>query len=232
MKFQSSEVYAQDNVSRITILLDSIYSSGNYETVLDLDQPQTMEGPSKPPVTNAPEYPFSEPQDNPPTAPYFPAPKTPLATLLLLVAGLIVVMLALYALVFISKVIPSARRKIDVHDLSQDEAELLLINRDKRVLGTVNQMAAEGKFADAMHALLHSLIDEIRNNIDTTITEANTTREIMKRARISTDAKQSFFYIAEMVEKVFFGNSLGSQSMLDSCIHAYQSFFNAYYGRI
>ena len=92
------------------------------------------------------------------------------------------------------------------------------------LLGDVDKLAGEGKFADAIHTLLFRSIQDIEDKRPHSIRQSFTSREIAELKVLSPEARTAFSRIARVVEEGFFGSRALGKSEFDACREAYVRF--------
>ena len=73
-------------------------------------------------------------------------------------------------------------------------------------------LAKSGRFVDAMHVLLLQSLAELRKRLDVTFADSLTSREILRRVRISDVGRTSFAIIVKEVERTYFGGQSAQMS--------------------
>src|SRR5262249_14256348 len=68
------------------------------------------------------------------------------------------------------------------------------------VLGKADELAAEGRFVEAMHVLLLQSLAEIRRRLDTQFADSLTSREILRSAKLNEAGRSSLRDIVHRVE--------------------------------
>lgn len=99
---------------------------------------------------------------------------------------------------------------------STDEARILL--------GAVDALAAEGKYAEAVHTLLYRSIQDIDLKRPNQIRRSLTSREIGQLDILTPDARSAFSLIGRVVETSFFGGRALGQGDFQKCRDAYEQF--------
>lgn len=94
----------------------------------------------------------------------------------------------------------------------------------RAVLGDADALAAEGRFADAVHALLFRSIDDIRSHRPHLVRPALTARDIAALEALPATARPAFARIAEVVERSFFGGRPVGAEDFAACRQDYQAF--------
>ena len=92
------------------------------------------------------------------------------------------------------------------------------------LLGDVDTLAKEGKFADAIHTLLFRSIQDIEDKRPHSIKQSFTSREIAELKILSPEARTAFSHIGRVVEEGFFGNKALGKPEFDACREAYVQF--------
>ena len=77
--------------------------------------------------------------------------------------------------------------------------------RARALLEEADSLAAEGRFDEAIHVLLHRSIDDIAGRRPGAVRPALTSRDIARLAAMPEAARHAFARIAEAVERSFFG---------------------------
>jgi hypothetical protein len=99
---------------------------------------------------------------------------------------------------------------------SAQQARLMIADADA--------LAAEGRFAEAVHLLLLVCIQEIAERSPGRLAPALTSREIARLPTLSPMAQQIFFEIALVVERSIFGARPLGASDYDQCRTAFERF--------
>jgi hypothetical protein len=73
------------------------------------------------------------------------------------------------------------------------------------VLRAADELAAEGRFVDAMHVLLLQALADIRQGLDEQFADSLTSREILRSTRLSEAGRASLRDIVDRVEWTYFG---------------------------
>jgi hypothetical protein len=74
------------------------------------------------------------------------------------------------------------------------------------VLGAADDLAAEGRFVEAMHVLLLQSLADIRAGLDEQFSDSLTSREILRSTRLSDAGRASLRDIVNRVEWSYFGD--------------------------
>jgi hypothetical protein len=77
--------------------------------------------------------------------------------------------------------------------------------RVRTLLAEADRLAAEGRYAEAVHVLLFRGVDDIRDQRPELFRRALTSREIAAMAALPARARSHFAALAEVVERSFFG---------------------------
>jgi hypothetical protein len=72
-------------------------------------------------------------------------------------------------------------------------------------LGAADELAAAGRFVEAMHVLLLQSLAEIRARLDQRFADSLTSREILRHAKLSETGRSSLRDIVNRVEWTYFG---------------------------
>jgi hypothetical protein len=72
-------------------------------------------------------------------------------------------------------------------------------------LGAADDLAAQGRFVEAMHVLLLQALAEIRRRLDEQFADSMTSREILRSKRLSDDLRGPLREVVNRVEVTYFG---------------------------
>lgn len=76
---------------------------------------------------------------------------------------------------------------------------------DKPFLALADDLAAQGRLVEAMHAVLLQSIAEIRATLDQSLADSLTSREILRGTKLSDAGKAALHEIVSRVERFYFG---------------------------
>jgi hypothetical protein len=92
------------------------------------------------------------------------------------------------------------------------------------LLEDVDRLAAQGRFAEAVHLLLHRSIQDIQGKRPNLVRPALTSRDISSLSALPDQARDAFGGIARVVERSRFGGApVGAEDFAD-CRRAYEAF--------
>jgi hypothetical protein len=94
----------------------------------------------------------------------------------------------------------------------------------RRLLADADALAAEGRYAEAIHVLLHRSIAEFDKTKVAEIRDSLTSREIARLPGLPNAARTAFATIAAAVEASFFGGRDVDAKAFGTCRLAYASF--------
>jgi Domain of unknown function (DUF4129) len=80
-----------------------------------------------------------------------------------------------------------------------------------------DELAAQGRFVEAMHVLLLQGLDEMRMRLDLRFADSLTSREIVSRANAPAAAKTALGEIIRWVELAYFGDHPADRNDYDAC---------------
>lgn len=89
------------------------------------------------------------------------------------------------------------------------------------LLDEIDALAAQGKYAEAVHTLLFRSIQDIDANRPNVIRRSLTSREIGELTILTSGARDVFASIASIVERSFFGGQIIGQADFDTARAAY-----------
>lgn len=92
------------------------------------------------------------------------------------------------------------------------------------LLAAADQLAAEGRFAEAAHLILLRSVEDIEGRRPRAVRPALTTREIASLAAIPASARPAFATIGQLVERSLFGGSAVAAEEFADCRSAYVAF--------
>lgn len=98
------------------------------------------------------------------------------------------------------------------------------------VLDAADELAAQGRFVEAMHALLLRGLAEIRQRLDEQFADSLTSREILHRARLSQEGRVSLHDMVRRVEWTYFGEHPAGQADYLACRKSFDVLARALYG--
>lgn len=138
-------------------------------------------------------------------------------------AGLAAVVLAI--LWFIARELirirwPEKTDKLNITDDSWRPAPAAAL----ALLSDADALAAEGRFAEAVHLLLLRSINDIDGRLPNTVRPALTARDIAGLSRLPAAARPAFDRIARVVEGSLFGGRAVDRATFTDCRAAYEAF--------
>jgi hypothetical protein len=92
---------------------------------------------------------------------------------------------------------------------------------DAAVRAAADELAAQGRFVEAMHVLLLQGLDEMRRRLDLRFADSLTSREIVSRANAPAGAKAALRDIIQWVEHAYFGDHPVDRNDYDACRRSY-----------
>lgn len=92
------------------------------------------------------------------------------------------------------------------------------------LLSDADALAAEGRFAEAVHLLLLRSINDIDGRLPNTVRPALTARDISGLSRLPAAARPAFDLIARVVENSLFGGRTVDRTAFADCRAAYEAF--------
>jgi hypothetical protein len=97
-------------------------------------------------------------------------------------------------------------------------------------LGAADELAAEGRFVEAMHVLLLQGLAAIRAGLDEEFADSLTSREILRRARLSDPGRASLRDIVNRVEWTYFGQHPAALADYEACRASFNTLTQALHG--
>lgn len=92
------------------------------------------------------------------------------------------------------------------------------------LLSDADALAAQGRFAEAVHLLLLRSINEVDDRLPNTVRPALTARDIAGLSRLPAAARPAFTRIARVVEASLFGGQAVDRETFADCRQAYETF--------
>jgi Domain of unknown function (DUF4129) len=85
------------------------------------------------------------------------------------------------------------------------EAGEVVARPPAQVLGAADELAAQGRYVEAMHVLLLQGLADIRARLEEQFADSLTSREILRGARLNPAGRSSLREIIAAVERTYFG---------------------------
>ncbi len=101
------------------------------------------------------------------------------------------------------------------------------------VLGAADDLAAEGRFVEAMHVLLLQSLADIRAGLDEQFADSLTSREILRSStRLSEAGRASLRDIVNRVEWTYFGEHPAALSDYEACRASFNALVQTLHGTV
>ena len=97
-------------------------------------------------------------------------------------------------------------------------------------LGAADELAAAGRFVEAMHVLLLQGLAAIRSGLDEEFADSLTSREILRRARLPDPGRTSLRDIVSRVELTYFGQYPAALPDYEACRASFNTLTQALHG--
>jgi len=97
-------------------------------------------------------------------------------------------------------------------------------------LGAADELAAAGRFVEAMHVLLLQGLAAIRSGLDEEFADSLTSREILRRARLPDPGRVSLRDIVNRVELTYFGQYPAALADYEACRASFNTLTQALHG--
>jgi len=98
------------------------------------------------------------------------------------------------------------------------------------VLGAADDLAAQGRFVEAMHVLLLQGLADIRARLDEKFADSFTSREILRSTKLSEAGQSSLRDIINRVEWTYFGEHPAKQADYVACRMSFSALARALHG--
>jgi hypothetical protein len=108
---------------------------------------------------------------------------------------------------------------------SADSTDVTARTIDAAARTAADELAAQGRFVEAMHVLLLQGLDEMRTHSDLHFfADSLTSREIVSRANAPPSAKAALREIIQWVERAYFGDHPVGRNDYDACRRSFVAF--------
>jgi hypothetical protein len=97
-------------------------------------------------------------------------------------------------------------------------------------LGAADELAAAGRFVEAMHVLLLQGLAAIRAGLDEEFADSLTSREILRRSRLPDPGRASLHDIVNRVELTYFGQYPAALADYEACRASFNTLTQALHG--
>jgi Domain of unknown function (DUF4129) len=121
---------------------------------------------------------------------------------------------------YIYEVLPAGRARRQGWD-QLAEGGAAASGADAAARAAADELAAQGRFVEAMHVLLLQGLDEMRMRLDLRFADSLTSREIVSRANAPAGAKTALRDIIRWVEMAYFGDHPVDRNDYDACRRSY-----------
>jgi hypothetical protein len=98
------------------------------------------------------------------------------------------------------------------------------------VLGAADDLAAEGRYVEAMHVLLLQSLADIRQGLDEQFADSLTSREILRSTRLSEAGRAPLRDIINRVEWTYFGEHPAALADYEACRTSFNALVQALHG--
>ena len=98
------------------------------------------------------------------------------------------------------------------------------VARARALLNDADRLAAEGRFAEAIHLLLYRSLDDLDDRRPHTLKPALTSRDILNLKALPEAARRALGRLVETVEWSFFGGRTVDAKDFSECRRAYEEF--------
>jgi hypothetical protein len=98
------------------------------------------------------------------------------------------------------------------------------------ILEAADELAASGRFVEAMHVLLLRALAEMRQRMDEQFADSLTSREILRSTRLPEGARASLRDVIVRVELTYFGERPAAQADYLACRTSFNALAQSLYG--
>lgn len=95
-------------------------------------------------------------------------------------------------------------------------------------LGDADTLARQGRFSEAIHVLLLRTLEELVRRLPSPLPRSFTSREILGRVRLPSDARTALSGLVTAVELCHFGNDTPGEGDYRACVDRFRAFAAAY----
>jgi hypothetical protein len=100
------------------------------------------------------------------------------------------------------------------------------------ILEAADELAAAGRFVEAMHVLLLRALAEMRQRMDEQFADSLTSREILRSTRLPEGARASLRDVIVRVELTYFGERPAAQADYLACRSSFNALAQSLYGSV
>jgi hypothetical protein len=97
-------------------------------------------------------------------------------------------------------------------------------------LGTADELAAQGRYVEAMHVLLLQALAEIRVRLNEQFADSLTSREILRSEQLSDELRHPLRDVVNRVEWTYFGEHPAEQNDYLACRSSFAALARSLYG--
>ncbi len=98
------------------------------------------------------------------------------------------------------------------------------------VLEAADELAARGRYVEAMHVLLLRALAEIRQRSEEQFADSQTSREILRSAKLPDAARAALRDVIARVELTYFGERPAAETDYQACRASFNALIQALYG--
>jgi hypothetical protein len=110
------------------------------------------------------------------------------------------------------------------------EADNTSLSQAAAVVTASDELAQQGRFDEAMHVLLLQSLTELRRRLDEQFADSLTSREILRKVRLSQDGRSAFGEIIAQVEWTRFGQHPAVLAEYLACRESFSRLVEAMHG--
>jgi hypothetical protein len=123
----------------------------------------------------------------------------------------------LFVLYYLRDIVPGWRRSAVEEWAASGDGAGLTGQSPADILLTADELAGEGRYVEAMHVLLLKGLADIRQRLNEQFADSLTSREIMRRARLSEAGSAALRDIVLGVERTYFGEHPAGPPEYEAC---------------
>lgn len=191
----------------------AVMEKGDYQTDL----------PAKPPVPGKVD--LGPPPDF--HLPNIPIPGAVAQALLITLLGVVVILI----LVWVVYAFRGYQRNAKVKPEVEPAGPAPDVNVVNRPLGAAEALAADGRYAEAIHILLLKTLEALAEKLADKLPPALTSREILGKVTLGAGARGALSGLVGAVEVTHFGDTEPTRQDYEACLDQFRLFATAYQGR-
>jgi hypothetical protein len=140
-----------------------------------------------------------------------------------ILGALIIVVVVALVVWIVSAVRRSPSKRVD-GESAHDQAVFVASSVEQEVLENAEKLAAEGRFSEAVHALLLRALQILKMNSHEQIPDFMTGRELLRTVQLSEARRSALGHLLLGSELAYFGGRPTERDDYERCVQHYQAF--------